>query len=73
MVLLDLHKKAFDTDHHILLKKLEMFGLSSDVVKRLWSYKSDRQQSINLSGISSSSVQIVCGVPQGSNLDLSSF
>ena len=68
MILLDL-QKAFDTvDHQILLAKLEMCGLGSDIVRWIRSYLSDRKQCVNVSGVLSSSAKVTCGVPQGSIL-----
>ena len=68
MVLLDL-QIAYDTvDHGILLIKLKALGLSQDVSRWFWSYLSDRQQLVDVSGTLSSYANISCGVPQGSIL-----
>lgn len=73
MVLLDL-QKAFDTvDHGILLMKLEAMGFSSDVIHWFRSYLSSRTQTVNVSGVLSSSANVTCGVPQGSILGPSYF
>ena len=61
--------KAFDTlDHSILLKKLEFYGFSPDALRLMTSYLSDRQQYIDLSGITSELQRVGIGVPQGSVL-----
>ena len=68
MVLLDL-QKAFDTvDHSILHMKLKSIGLGSGVLAWFKSYLSDRQQQVNIAGVSSSTKTVTCGVPQGSIL-----
>ena len=69
LVLLDL-SAAFDTvDHDILLHRLQCwFGISGSVLKFLSSYLSCRSQSILIDGISSSSLPLKTGVPQGSVL-----
>ena len=66
MILLDL-QKAFDTvNHTILCEKLRAMGVGS--VEWFSSYLSDRQQFVNVNNVSSSSLPIKCGVPQGSIL-----
>ncbi len=66
MVLLDL-QKAFDTvNHTILCEKLRAMGVGS--VEWFSSYLSDRHQFVNVNNVSSSSLPIKCGVPQGSIL-----
>ena len=69
LVLLDL-SAAFDTiDHKTLLSRLHCdFGLDGNVLNWFRSYLSDRHQSVSLSSCKSSSVQLTCGVPQGSVL-----
>jgi len=66
MVMLDL-QKAFDTvNHSILCEKLSAMGIGS--VEWFSSYLSERQQIVNINDVSSSSLPIKCGVPQGSIL-----
>jgi hypothetical protein len=68
MVLLDL-QKAFDTvDHSILMYKLKSLGLGQDIIRWFYSYLSNRQQLVDISGTRSSSRKVTCGVPQGSIL-----
>ena len=57
MVVLDL-QKAFDT-----VVKLKALGLSQDVSRRLWSYLSNRQQLVELSGTLCSYANISWSVP----------
>jgi hypothetical protein len=61
--------KAFDTiDHSILLRKLYKYGIrgvANDLVK---SYLKKRKQYVSFDKISSESLPINCGVPQGSIL-----
>ena len=67
-VFLDL-KKAFDTvDHTILLKKLYAYGIRGKAHKWLTSYLTGRTQYVVYNGHKSSTVNMTCGVPQGSIL-----
>ena len=67
-VFLDL-KKAFDTmDHTILLKKLYAYGIRSNAHKWLTSYLTGRTQYVVYDGHKSSTLNLTCGVPQGSIL-----
>ena len=61
--------KAFDTlDHKRLLFKLSRIGIRGIALDLIESYLSGRTQSVSIKGISSDSVPIVHGVPQGSIL-----
>ena len=63
--------KAFDTvDHHILLDKLEYYGIRGIVHEWFSSYLSStwRNQFVLLGHVESGTQQILSGVPQGSVL-----
>ena len=67
-VFIDL-SKAFDTvDHHILLQKLENYGIRGIPLMLFKSYLSHRRQFVSLNGVNSPPLQISLGVPQGSVL-----
>ena len=84
VIFIDL-KKAFDTiDHTILLRKLQMYGIDQNGIRLFQSYLSNRSQRYCVNGEFSETAKDValivnfqkllkytCGVPQGSNLDLS--
>ena len=67
-VFLDL-AKAFDTvSHHILLKKLNMYGIKGRTHDWFSSYLSNRMQQCTVEGCFSKPLPLSCGVPQGSIL-----
>ena len=62
-------QKAFDTlNHHILLMKLEHYGIRGTSFDWFKSYLSDRKQYASVNGSFSSYLNVTCGVPQGSVL-----
>ena len=69
LILLDL-SAAFDTvDHEVLLKRLQMsFGVDNTAYKCFQSYLSGRHQHVRRGSTRSLTIQLVCGVPQGSVL-----
>ena len=68
LVLLDL-SSAFDTvDHAILLNHLKNIGITGLVHDWFNSYLSGYTQAVFLDGVTSDSVNLTCGVPQGSVL-----
>ncbi|XP_048580104.1 uncharacterized protein LOC116603374 isoform X1 [Nematostella vectensis] len=68
VVFLDL-KKAFDTvNHDILLRKLELNGITGNALLLIQSYLSNRKQKCQLNSTVSSESKITCGIPQGSIL-----
>lgn len=67
-VFLDL-SKAFDTiDHNILLKKLEFYGVRGLPLKWFTTYLNNRKQFVQYNKSRSETLNINCGVPQGSVL-----
>ena len=62
-------EKAFDTVNHTLLcEKLKYYGLRGNVNNLIQSYLSNRRQFVSIDGTNSSTLNIDCGVPQGSSL-----
>ena len=62
-------KKAFDTvNHTILPQKLEHYGIRGIPLQWLKSYLNDRKQYVSVCGNTSETLEIKCGVPQGSVL-----
>jgi len=55
-------------NHHILLKKLEHYGIRGTALNWLNSYLSNHKQLVCVNGQSLSLCNISCGVPQGSVL-----
>ena len=61
--------KAFDTiDHAILISKLSYYGIRGKMLSLIIDYLSNRQQTVQFGGSSSSLLPVTCGVPQGSIL-----
>ena len=61
--------KAFDTvNHEILCNKLKHYGIGGKMLNLLTSYLSNRSQYVYYGGNSSSKLDILLGVPQGSVL-----
>ena len=62
-------QKTFDAvDHHILLKKLEYYGVWGISNKWLVSHHSERKQFVSINGYKSNLADVKCGMPQGSML-----
>ena len=67
-IFLDL-SKAFDTvNHHLLLQKLEHYGIRDLALNWFNSYLTKRKQYVSLGNVKSDLLEISCGVPQGSVL-----
>lgn len=61
--------KAFDTiNHSILLAKLETYGFRGKSFDLIKSYLTGRTQSVKIDSITSNSLVVQCGVPQGTIL-----
>ena len=61
--------KAFDTvNHSILLQKMEHYGTRGLPLSWFTSYLSKRHQAVEINNNMSDSLEITCGVPQGSVL-----
>ena len=62
-------KKAFDTvDHHILLQKLEHYGIRGVANEWFSSYLKNRARFVSIGNVSSTIKELLTGVPQGSVL-----
>ena len=62
-------KKAFDTiNHSILLKKFKLYGIRGVAGEWLRSYLTGRVQYVKMGLYLSNTLDISCGVPQGSVL-----
>ena len=62
-------KKAFDTvDHHILLQKLEHYGIRGVANEWFLSYLMNRAQFVSIGNVSSTIKELQTGAPQGSVL-----
>ena len=67
-VLMDL-SKAFDClSHELLIAKLEAYGFNEKTIKLVYSYLTNRKQSVKIKGSLSTLKRILSGVPQGSIL-----
>ena len=67
-IFLDL-AKAFDSvDHRILLKKLDYYGIRGKALQLFESYLNSRSQYVKVNNVTSSCINILFGVPQGSIL-----
>ena len=67
-VFLDFSKACDTVDHDILLKKMEHYGIRGCALSWFKSYLANRKQFVTYNGVSSTTKNIRCGVPQGSIL-----
>jgi hypothetical protein len=68
MIFLDF-AKAFDkVTHLLLLHKLQVYGISGQLLDWFIDYLTNRQQHVVVNGVSSENIVITSGVPQGSIL-----
>ena len=59
-------QKAFDTvDHHILLNKLDHYGIRGVANNWFTPYLSNRKQFVSINGVNSDLQSMKFGVPQG--------
>ena len=65
---LDLQKVFDSVNHHILLQKLENYGIRDIVLNWFSNYLSERSQRVFFNNVFSEDVVMDCGVPQGSVL-----
>ena len=67
-VFIDLSKAFHTVNHHILISKLENFGVNGNNLRWFQSYLKNRKQYLSFINKMTTSSQITCGVPQGSIL-----
>lgn len=65
---LDLRKALYTVQHHILIEKLEMYGIRGVAVNSMKNYLTNRYQCVSVNGLSSIQLRIQYGVPEGSIL-----
>ena len=65
--------KAFDSLPHILIAKIHAYGFEMSSLKLIYSYLTDRTQTVKVKGECSTEHQIKSGVPQGSLLGVLLF
>ena len=66
-------KKAFNTNHSVLLKKMEHHGIRGIALNWFTCYLSNRKQYVSVNLHTCEYLNISCGVPQGSVLGSLSF
>ena len=61
--------KAFDClSHELLIAKLDAYGFNENTIRLVYSYLTNREQSVKMKGFLSALKPILSGVPQGSIL-----
>ena len=66
---LDLQKASDAVNHKIILQKREHYLIQGNVLSCFQSYLTGRSQYVSVNGHVSTTLPIICGVPQGSVLD----
>ncbi|KAK2558006.1 putative RNA-directed DNA polymerase from transposon X-element [Acropora cervicornis] len=67
-ICLDFAKAFGRVDHHLLLKKLHLFGINGSLFCWFSDYLSNRFQQVTVLGKTSNLLHVISGVPQGSIL-----
>ena len=67
-LLMDLSKAYDCIPHDLLIAKLNAYGLSRDSLKLMYNYLQERKHRVTINGTSSSWLDMLLGVPQGSIL-----
>ena len=65
-IFVDLQKALHTVDHSILLSKLFYYGIRGLANKWFEPYIANHKQFVSINGVASSTLNIICGVPQGS-------
>ena len=68
-VCIDLEKAFHTVNHKIILDKLYYYGIRGPAHQWFSSYLLHRKQNVNVNAISSTFLDITCGVPQDLRLD----
>ena len=65
LILLDFSKASGKVAHDKLLQKLHFYGIRGDTLKCIKGFLDNRKQSVVINGITSDSIPVSSGVPQG--------
>ena len=68
VLFLDLKKAFLTVNHEILLREMEIYGVTGNALNLMKSYLRDRKQICQINGVSSTENRIGCEIPQGSIL-----
>ena len=67
-VLLDFSKAFDQVPHHLLLTKLQHYGVSGNILNWITDFLDSRTQRVVCGGVTSKSINVTSGIPQGSVL-----
>ena len=67
-MLMDLSKAFYSLPHELIIAKLKAYGMKEEGCAFVWAYLSKLKQRVKLSGCASDWMELLKGVPQGSNL-----